>query len=236
MKISRKQAEFGMSIILLIFVYIVTSQLPAAEAGSSKVQSKNKVYTVMLDAGHGGVDPGKISVTGTNEKEINLAIALKVKKKLKKKGYKVVMSRETDEGLYEEGDRNKKTADLKKRCQMAEASHCDILISIHQNSYSSEEVRGAQMFYYSGSEEGKKLAELLQEQFLQEVDEQNTRTVKQNDDYYILRNVSCPAVIAECGFLSNYEEAALLETENYQEKIADAITQGIEAYFKTGSD
>ena len=97
-------------------------------------------------------------MTGTNEKKINLEIARKVRKELEERGYQVVMTREDDNGLYTDSDSNKKTADMKKRCRMAEESNADILVSIHQNSYQSEGVKGAQVFYYKASEDGKKLA------------------------------------------------------------------------------
>ena len=152
-------------------------------------------------------------MTGTNEKKINLEIARKVRKELEERGYQVVMTREDDNGLYTDSDSNKKTADMKKRCHMAEENNADILVSIHQNSYQSEGVKGAQVFYYKASEDGKKLAEAIQASFKQNLDPENGREAKANDSYYILLNVKCPAVIAECGFLSNYEEAELLEQE-----------------------
>ena len=178
-------------------------------------------------------------MTGTNEKKINLEIARKVRKELEERGYQVVMTREDDNGLYSENDdnkytdsdSNKKTADMKKRCRMAEESNADILVSIHQNSYQSEGVKGAQVFYYKASEDGKKLAEAIQASFKQNLDPENGREAKANDSYYILLNVKCPAVIAECGFLSNYEEAELLEQEKYQEKVAKAVAEGVEEYF-----
>ena len=151
MKNRRKLLECIMAVVLLLLVYICAGKLPAMNAGSSQVtkEEKEEKKVVLLDAGHGGVDPGKIAVTGVKEKDINLQIALKTEKLLKKAGYEVVMTRESDSGLYEESDSNKKIADMKKRCLMAEESHADILVSIHQNSYQSEGVKGAQVFYYS---------------------------------------------------------------------------------------
>ena len=115
---------------------------------------------------------------------------------------------------------------------MAEECQADILVSIHQNSYQSEGVKGAQVFYYSHSDEGEKLAKAIQKSFQTIVAPNNGREAKANDSYYILLNVKCPAVISECGFLSNYEEAELLEKEDYQEKVAEAICSGIEEYFQ----
>lgn len=237
MKNKRRILEFIMAVTMLLLVYICAGRLPAMTAGNSKNAADKKEENkkiILLDPGHGGIDPGKVSVTGTNEKEINLEIALKTKQKLEKQGYEVVMTREDDDGLYKDGDSNKKTADMKRRCLMAEEYKADILVSIHQNSYQSEGVKGAQVFYYSHSDEGKKLAETIQKKFKEIVAPENGREAKANDSYYILLNVKCPAVIAECGFLSNYSEAELLEKEDYQEKVADAICAGIVGYFENG--
>lgn len=224
-----------MAVTMLLFVYICAGKLPAMTSGNGKNASDKKdadKKVILLDPGHGGIDPGKVSVTGTNEKEINLQIAVRTKEKLEKAGYKVFMTREDDEGLYKDSDSNKKTADMKRRCLMAEECKADILVSIHQNSYQSEGVKGAQVFYYSHSDEGEKLAKSIQKGFQTVVSSNNGREAKANDSYYILLNVKCPAVIAECGFLSNYEEAQLLEKENYQEKVAEAICVGIQDYFQ----
>lgn len=234
MKNRRKLLEFIMAATMLLLVYICAGKLPAMNAGSNKISEDSREdgkKVVLLDPGHGGSDPGKVSVTGTNEKQINLEIAQRVEKLLKKKGYEVVMTREEDTGLYSENDTNKKTADMKKRCLMAQECDADILVSIHQNSYQSEGVKGAQVFYYSASSEGKKLAEIMQNCFKEILDPDNGRQAKANDSYYILLNVKCPAVIAECGFLSNYEEAELLENESYQKKVAEAVATGIDGYF-----
>lgn len=232
MKKRRQLLEFIMAITMLLLVYICAGKLPALDAGSSailgKKESEKKV--VLIDPGHGGTDPGKVSVTGTNEKEINLQIALKLKKLLED-DYTVIMTRETDTGLYADSDSNKKVSDMKARCLLAETKDADIFVSIHQNSYTSEGVKGAQVFYYKNSEEGKRLAETMQKIIKEDVDSDNGRLAKANESYYILLNVKCPAVIVECGFLSNYQEAELLEKDKYQEKIANALKKGIVEYF-----
>ena len=169
-------------------------------------------------------------MTGTNEKKINLEIARKVRKELEERGYQVVMTREDDNGLYTDSDSNKKTADMKKRCRMAEESNADILVSIHQNSYEDPEIHGAQVFYYSHSREGEAVAKILQES-LQEIDPENHRQAKANETYYLLRRTKVPTVIVECGFLSNEKEAALLVTDAYQQKAAESICHGIQKYF-----
>ena len=120
---------------------------------------------------------------------------------------------------------------MKKRCEIALQANADIVISIHQNSYLSADVCGAQMFYYKHSSEGKKLAEILQASFKEFVDANNTRVPKDNNTYYMLVHTKPVTVIAECGFLSNPKEAALLNTEEYQEKVALALCKGIIRYF-----
>lgn len=230
-----------MAVVMLLAVYILAGMLAAegksksgqtTEKGKSQVEEKceKTQKKVAIDAGHGGVDGGAVSVLGYSEKDINLSIALLLKEKLEEKNICVVMTRESDTGLYSETDMNKKIADMKARCEMVNSSCADVLISIHQNNYPSEGVKGAQVFYYAESAQGKKLGETLQRCLIEDVDNENGRCAKANKEYYLLLHINCPAVIAECGFLSNYEEAKLLETEEYQQKIADALCEGICVY------
>ncbi len=174
---------------------------------------------IVIDSGHGGMDPGKVGVLGTPEKEINLKIAFKVKDKLEKKNYQVVMTRNEDIKMG-----------LKERVELIEEQIPELAVSIHQNSFTNSRVKGAQVFYYKGSENGKKAAELLQESIKATIDDDNERLAKANKDYYMLRNTSVPFAIVECGFLSNSEEEQLLTDDGYQEKMAEAIVIGIEKY------
>ena len=121
---------------------------------------------------------------------------------------------------------------MKKRCQIIEDAKADIVISIHQNSFSQESVRGAQVFYYKYSQRGQVLADKIQKAIRQFADEENKRTIKDNSTYYMLVHTPCPTVIVECGFLSNRSEAEMLCTDEYQDKIANAIYEGIGEYFK----
>ena len=196
----------------------------------SKQTESDEGYLVVIDPGHGGVDPGMLGVNDTVEKEINLAIAYRLKEKLEEQGIKVVLTRTTDDGLYAESDSNKKIADMKKRCEIIAGSNADIVVSIHQNSFSDSRVSGAQVFYYKHSVEGQKLAECIQDSMREGLDETNDRKIKPNDSYYMLIHTPCPTVIVECGFITNYDEAALLVTEEYQKNVADAIAAGIMSY------
>ena len=226
----KKYFELAMAALLLILVYIFSSKMPALRTTADGEKEEKK--TVVIDPGHGGIDGGTISVLGDEEQDINLSISLKLRNKLKDRGVGVVMIRETDTGLYGENDSNKKVADMKARCQLINEVNPNLMISIHQNNYSSEGVKGAQVFYYSHSAEGEKAAVILQNHLRETLDKDNQRKAKKNDNYYILLNVKCPAVIAECGFLSNYSEAELLKTDDYQEKVAQALCDGICEYLE----
>ena len=207
-----------------------TARYAGLAASGSNVRLSGERPVLVLDAGHGGNDPGKVGVDGSLEKDINLAIALKLKNYLEQSDVEVVLTRESDAGLYETGDRRKKMADMKHRCEKIRENNPAIVVSIHQNSYHQEPVSGGQVFYYRGSERGKRLAELLQQRFDYVLGEQNRRTAKANDNYYLLLHVKCPIVIVECGFLSNWKEAALLNTEEYQDQLAWTIHMGIMEY------
>ena len=124
---------------------------------------------------------------------------------------------------------------MQNRCQMIADASPAFTVSIHQNSYTTEDIKGAQVFYYGQSENGKRLADVLQEHLISEVDPQNTRVAKANESYYLLKKTPTPTVIVECGFLSNQAEADLLLTEDYQNKIAHAIYQGILSYLEEES-
>ncbi len=192
-------------------------------ASSGQVETAAKRPCVVIDAGHGGTDPGKVGVDGSLEKDINLKIARKLQKFLVMADVDVVLTRESDAGLYDESAPNKKVQDMKNRVSIIEEKEPDFTVSIHQNSYHEEYVHGAQVFYYASSEESKELAQRIQQVMTAELDPDNTRQAKANDSYYLLKKTSSPIVIVECGFLSNYEEAQKLSSDIYQEKAAWAI-------------
>lgn len=196
-------------------------------------QEKDVGITIAIDAGHGGRDPGKVGVNDALEKDINLSIALRLRNLLEENDICVVMTRTEDEGLYSDIDSNKKRADLNNRINIINTSDAVFAISIHQNSFSQENVKGAQVFYYTQSEEGRNLAITLQEQLKETIKDGNHRKAKSNNNYYMLKHTICPLVIVECGYLSNYSEAKLLLDEVYQEKLAWAIHLGIMKYINT---
>lgn len=225
----KKRIEVIMGVVLLVAAGFLAKR-GAIYVQQSKVGEEKTC--IVIDAGHGGTDPGKIGINGKKEKDINLQIAKELKKKLEKEGIEVVMTRESDEGLYNSSSRNKKVDDMKKRCKIIDEAKPMFTISIHQNSYPEEYVKGAQVFYYGQSQEGKELAEILQESMVQQLDKENHRTAKANESYYLLKKTESPTVIVECGFLSNSEEAKLLADKDYQKKVAEAIHTGIKKYLK----
>ena len=188
---------------------------------------------VVIDAGHGGDDPGKVGVNQALEKDINLSIAKKVQLLLEQNGVVVLLTREEDKDLADEGAKNRKAQDMKARVAFLDKEKPLLGVSIHQNSYPSADCKGAQVFYYSSSKEGEALAVILQRQLAEELADGNKRQAKANGDYYLLKHSPCTFAIVECGFLSNPQEAALLITEEYQEKVAFAIHLGILEYINT---
>lgn len=188
--------------------------------------------TIVIDPGHGGFDPGKVGITGTHEKEINLKIALKLRDYLEQSGAYVVMTRTEDVDLDGDDTKQWKKGDMIKRSEKVNDSSADIMVSIHQNAFSQSSVRGGQVFYHKDSESGKILAQSIQKAIQSYGDTDNKRVAKHNGDYYILRTTKSPAVIVECGFLTNLEEEKKLNTDEYQEKIAWAIYLGIIEYFQ----
>lgn len=225
----KRKLDILLTIIFLAGVTYVSffAGIPLKKANATEEVKK----VIVVDAGHGGNDPGKVSGNNVLEKDVNLQIASKLANELENAGFKVIMTRTEDNGLYKEDDVNKKAADLRARCEIAEEENADLLISIHQNSFSDSNVRGGQAFYYTHSVKGKKMALLIQEH-LKSADKDNTREAKANDSYYLLIHTPCICVIVECGFLSNAAEAELLISDEYQNRLADSITDGVKEYFE----
>ncbi len=225
----KQRLELVMSVVILICACILAKTSAVYVTGR---QVEKQEDCIVIDVGHGGFDSGKIGVNGELEKDINLQIALKLKKTIEDAGMNVIMTREDDQGLYDESASNKKAQDLQRRCDLINETKPLMTISIHQNSYTSPEIKGAQVFYYTTSSESQKLAEILQNTLIEQVDPQNHRAAKSNDSYYLLKRTDSVIVIVECGFLSNPEEAEKLSEEDYQQKMADAICHGIHQYLE----
>ena len=208
--------------LICIFFFILALPIRVL-AEDEKVQK-----VILIDAGHGGIDGGAKSKNGTIEKDINLAIALKLKKKLEDNGYKVYMTREDDSTV-----REKKREDLNKRVEMKKETECDIFISIHQNMFPQSKCYGAQVWYAS-NDKSKELADGIQEALKDNIKDNNKRIAKAaKEQYKILRDgYEGASIIIECGFLSNYEEEQKLKSDEHQDNIVEGIKSGLDKYFE----
>lgn len=190
--------------------------------------------TILIDPGHGGFDAGA-SANGVIEKDVNLAISLKLADVVRENGGNAVLTRDSDVSTADNSrsdGTSKKASDLKRRKEMAEECDADVMISIHMNKFEQSKYWGAQVFYAENSEESKKLGEVIQSTMPKVLNDGNDRRAKKSDgSIYLLKNTVCPTVIVECGFLSNQNEAEKLTDEAYRKKVAEAICDGVIAYF-----
>lgn len=229
MKKNEKDAWKIWAVTIFLFALVVVATIRVSTLTVLNFTAPGSKAHIVLDPGHGGFDPGKVGTAGTLEKDINLAISLKLKEILVKSGYTVTMTRQKDEALCEQNASRKKVSDLNARLDLIQKEEPELTVSIHQNSYSAG-TQGAQVFYYSQSEDGHRLARVLQETLKEEIGDGNHRVEKANDSYYMLKKSQGPFVIVECGFLSNPEEEKLLNSEDYQKKMAKALAEGIEKF------
>ncbi len=189
--------------ILLVLAMVMVARESAQfvstleEHARRTFQKNGEEITIVVDAGHGGIDPGKIGVNNALEKDINLAIALKLERNLKENGIHVVMTRTDDNGLYKESDTNKKVRDMKNRLEIIEEAKPTLAVSIHQNSYPDPSVSGVQVFYYKDSVKSREAAEIMQAQMIRTLKPEKERVAKDNGSYYLLKKTSVPIVIVE---------------------------------------
>lgn len=221
-------------VVLCLLSIIIFEVKKNSQEVLSYMPTTNKV--IMLDAGHGGIDPGALNKDKTIlEKDINLQITLKLRELLESSGCLVLLTREEDISLYEDDSkkttRQKYNENLKNRKKLIDESSADAFISIHLNAFEQSKYYGAQTFYPKGQDDSKLLSTFIQDELKRVVDKGNNREVKPRDDIYLLKDNEIPSVLIECGFLSNEKEAGLLKDEKYQEKIAWAIYAGIQKYF-----
>jgi len=222
---------------LIFLIIVIVASILFSEKGiivmKNLLNHKTGEIIVVIDAGHGGFDPGKVGINNILEKDINLSIAYKLKSLLEQNDIKVIMTRKDGKGLYTKYDKDKKRTDMKKRASIINSSDALLAVSIHQNSFTKESSWGAQVFYYQKSAAGKMLAEIIQDNMKMSLKDGNHRLAKPNNTYFMLKNSNCPLVIVECGFLSNRKEAVMLTDEIYQEKVAWAIHLGIMEYINS---
>lgn len=196
--------------------------------------ARNDPPVIVLDPGHGGEDGGASAASGTLEKEINLNVSLYLREMLEKSGYQVVMTRETDCAINDEGldtIRERKVSDIHNRLKIAKGQENCILVSVHQNHFSESRYYGTQIFYSTNEPTSKELAESIREQTVALIQPENKRECKPaTSSIYLLWNADMPAVLVECGFLSNESEAVKLVTAQYQRQMAFVIYNGLVDY------
>lgn len=189
---------------------------------------------LIIDPGHGGVDGGATSVTGVLESNLNLEISLRLKDVCNLLGIKTIIIRTDDRSVYTEGETiaQKKISDLKQRVKIANNTENAILISIHQNYFSDERYRGAQVFY-GKSENSKELAFNMQKKLVETLNPKSNRKSKPASGIYLMEKIQCPGLLVECGFLSNREEAQNLQDPQYQKKLCCTIAAVLSSYINT---
>ncbi len=227
-------AIFSLVLLLMVFLSFQLRPKSFTDDTDADIDGEKKYPTVIIDAGHGGEDGGAIGKNGIYEKELNLAIASDLAAMLRVDGINVIMTRETDILLY---DRNadykgrKKQLDLAARVKIAEETEDCIFVSIHMNSFPQEKYSGLQVYYSENEPTSKLLAESIQASVCEYIQKENTRNVKKaSSNIFLLDRIRKPAVLIECGFLSNPQECELLTSEEYRQKLTLAIFGGITEY------
>lgn len=220
-----------------IIVIVVTGLVFVSfnsDNNSAVQSSSDKTPVIIIDAGHGGVDGGAVSADGTQEKGLNLDIALKMKSYLENLGYKIILTRSDDTSIHDSDAqtiRQKKVSDLHNRLAIIESNPDSIFVSVHQNYYTQSKYSGTQVFYSVNNPESEKLALNIQSSVVSSLQHDNTRQIKQSgSSIYLLHNSTVPSVLVECGFLSNPEETEKLKNEDYRMQMAEAVCKGIINY------
>lgn len=226
----RKNFKAIIVVIITVIMFVLYFKYVNSTISTFALSTANK--TIIIDPGHGGFDPGKVGNVGSHEKDINLQISLKLQSYLEQSGAHVIMTRTKDKDLDGDDTKKSKKQDMLNRSEIINNNEGDILISIHQNAFPDSTVKGAQAFYYNDSKEGDKLAKSIQDSIKKYADKENKRMHKSNSDYYVLRTSQIPAVIVECGFLTNTQEEERLNTDEYQEEMAWAMYIGVIEYFQ----
>lgn len=229
-------------IFSILFLIILSAMLYftfMANSSADGVMTKPVLkQTVIIDAGHGGDDGGAIGIDGTVEKDINLDIALKLEKLLKFYGFDVIMTRTEDIMTCDDGLdslRKRKVSDIHNRFDILEKNPDAVFISIHQNKFEDNSQHGTQVFYSGNNDESKLLAESIQNSIVSVLQPDNSRVVKKSGSgIYLLYHAKLPAVLVECGFISNPAEVKKLNDENYRMKIAILIADGLIKYLMNG--
>ncbi len=230
-------------VLLPVYILVLGCFLAAGIVGSRAITvlSERTPVTgrkcVIIDPGHGGKDGGATSCTGVLESKINLEIALRLEDLMHFLGIGTLMIRTGDYSIHTKGETiaAQKVSDLKERVRIANETENAILVSIHQNHFSDSKYSGAQVFY-APNPQSADLAGQLQTTFIQSLNPGSNRKSKKAEGIYLLQKVSLPAVLVECGFLSNFQEEAKLRNDEYQKKVASVIATVCSSYLHSGDN
>lgn len=235
LRLSRVGVVFGIMLGYLL-VYYAAHSAPVYIPVSAYPEDTNDIV-IILDAGHGGADGGCVSVNGVAEKGINLDILLNVKALCEQAGYQVEVTRDTDVSIHDSGVTglaNQKKSDMENRLEIMNKYENAVVVSIHQNQFTDPQYSGAQMFYSATNPYSEQLASIMQNRFKSMLQPENNRETKlSGKELYLIYFTKCPSVMVECGFLSNPDEAARLESEEYQRKVAFTIFSGLTEFIET---
>ena len=218
---------------VMAFVAAVALCVRALNAPQTVFSLAEQGMKIVVDAGHGGVDGGVTGVTtGVKESEVNLSVSLVLKEVLEDIGFEVELTRKTEGGLYGTPTKGFKKRDMEKRKELIEKAEPALVISVHQNRYPSQSVRGGQVFFKKGDTRGEKFALALQDKLNGLYESEGVKPRKATPaEYYLLSCSSAPSVIVECGFLSSPKDEALLLDASWQRRLADSVAAGVMAYF-----
>ena len=232
------------SVVLFLLLYTFTKpsnedpssteEISSTENTNDETEKKN-YPVIVLDAGHGGFDPGKVGINGALEKDINLSIVKKLQSLLEEEGFTVYLTRDKDTLLAPANSTSKKKDDMIARIKMVTELNPFFTISIHQNSFTDPSSCGPQVFYYQDSEPSSTMAQVIQDVMNTQLSPQKKRSPQANTNYYLLTRTPTPTVIVECGFLSNPAEADLLTQDEYQSRVANSIFLGILSYYEAST-
>lgn len=232
----KKLIPFMVVAVISVILIAVTEYADRSEPSSADVPS----VTIIIDAGHGGVDGGAVAKDGTQEKNINLDIALRMNEYLKAQGYKTVLTRDGDYSIHDENAdtiRKKKVSDLHNRLKIINNTENAIFVSVHQNYFTESKYYGTQVFYSVNNNKSMLLADFIQQSVVDTLQPDNTRKIKQSGkDIFLLYNSQIPSVLVECGFLSNTTETDKLNDEKYRQQMAESVCCGIINYLNSSDE
>ena len=228
-----KTSAIAMAVILAIL--FVCNTMLSVTVNTPRIADLERLPVIVIDPGHGGIDGGAVSSDRVLEKDINLAIALNLRDLFLSCGFSVVMTRDDDRSIHDDGVsgiKRQKTSDLKNRLEIIkECGPNTIFLSIHQNKYSGESSHGAQIFYSPNHGDSMRLAQLLQDKIVELLQPDNNRKIKKAEQgLYLMTEAQCPAVLVECGFLSNIRDTMDLQSPAYRAKLSFAVLAAVLDY------